>query len=394
MKSRAVAVAHLVGKLALTVVLAACAGTTSQAPPPAPSPSPAVPATATADTRPLVYVGGYRSEIAIFRLDLAGARLEKVGSADGGKSPSFLAFHPEGRFVFAANETSDGRVTAFSVDRATGALTRINDASSAGFGPAHLSVDRSGKWVLVANYADPRPGTIGVLPIGPDGRLGEPVARHDFGPATMPHFISVDPSNGSVFVPCKGGPYVGQFRFDATSGQLTAASPDRVAAAKGAGPRHLAFHPNGRFAFVINESDLTVTSYTLADGKLTPIATVPTIPADVKDRKGLSTADVHVHPSGKWLYGSNRGHDSIVQFSIDESTGRLTLVGHVRDTIKKPRNFHLDPTGQLALVANQEGASISIFRIDPSTGRLTLAGEPTPAGDKPSFVGVLPQAPR
>ena len=158
----------------------------------------------------------------------------------------------------------------------------------------------------------------------------------------------------------------------------------------------MAFHPNQRLAFVINEQALTVTSYSYqADqGTLTEIASVSTIPAEVVERKGFSTADIHVHPSGKWLYGSNRGHDSIVQFRIDEATGRLTLVGHEQRTIKKPRNFHLDPTGQLALVANQGGDSVSIFRIDPGTGRLELAGEPTPAGAKPSFVGVLPLAPR
>ena len=351
-----------------------------------------IPGPGSSDDRPLVYVGGYRPEILIFRLDTKAAQLIPVGKADGGTDPSFLAFDPRGRFAYAVNEVPDGRVLSFAVDPASGGLTRINAGSSAGVGPAHLSVDATGRWVLVANYADPKPGTIAVLPISDDGHLGAAVATHDFGPATMPHFIATDPSNKFVLVPCKGGPYVAQFGFDAATGQLTPGKPDRIDSAKATGPRHLAFHPNHKFAFVINEQALTITSYSFdaSRGQLTEIATVPTVPADVTDRKGFSTAEIEVHPSGKWLYGSNRGHDSIVQFAIDEATGRLTLVGHERRNITKPRHFSLDPSGSVLMVANQGGASVSIFRVDPNTGRLDVAAAPVPAGEKPSFVGVLP----
>jgi 6-phosphogluconolactonase len=350
------------------------------------------PGAGTTDDRPLVYVAGYRPEILIFRLDTKAAELVPVGKADGGTDPSFLAFDRRGRFAYAVNEVPDGQVVSFAVDPVSGGLTRINDASSAGTGPAHLSVDATGRWVLVANYADPKPGTIAVLPVSADGHLGAAVATHDFGPATMPHFIATDPSNRFVLVPCKGGPYVAQFGFDAATGTITPGKPDRIASAKTAGPRHLAFHPNHKFAFVINEQALTITSYSFDAtlGQLTEIASVPTVPADVTDRKGFSTAEIEVHPSGKWLYGSNRGHDSIAAFAIDQATGRLTLVGHERRTIKKPRHFALDPSGGLLFVANQDDASVSIFRVDPSTGRLDVAGTPVPAGNKPSFVGVLP----
>ncbi|HEY0706587.1 MAG TPA: lactonase family protein, partial [Polyangia bacterium] len=337
--------------------------------------------------KPFVYVSGYRPEIRIFRLDVDAAQLTPAGSVEAGKSPSFLAIDPAARFLVAIDEVSEGRAISFAIDRATGGLTRVNEASTGGFGPAHVSLDRTARWVLVANYADPRPGTIAVLPISAEGRLGELVDRHDFGPATMPHYIGADLSNRFVFVPVKGGPFVGQQRFDANTGQIEPGTPDRVASAPRSSPRHLDFHPNGRFVYVINEAAFTITAYAFdAERGLTEIESVSTLPADA-ERKG-STADIHVHPNGKWLYGSNRGHNSIAHYEIDQATGKLTLVGHEGRTIKTPRNFHIDPSGRLLLAANQGDASVSLFRIDGATGRLELAGTPIPAGEKPSFVGV------
>ena len=357
------------------------------------SPAAVSPVTADAARIPFVYVSGYRPEILIFRLDSGSGKLTPVGSADGGREPSFLAWDPAARFLFAANEVDEGRVLAFAIDQATGGLTRLNDQPSAGFGPAHLSVDRAGKFVLVANYADSRPGTIGVLPIGPDGRLAPPVDRHDFGVATMPHFITADPSNRFVFVAVKGGPYVAQMRFDPATGQLDPNQPDRVASAPKAGPRHLDFHPSRRFAYVINEQAMTITAYALdqTKGTLTEIQTVPTVPTDIEvsARKDFSTADIHVHPAGKLLYGSNRGHNSIVIFKVDEGSGRLALVGHETRHIARPRNFHIDPSGSLLFVANQDGGTVTVFRIDAASGQLDLVGPPTPVGAKPSFVGVV-----
>jgi 6-phosphogluconolactonase len=202
--------------------------------------------------------------------------------------------------------------------------------------------------------------------------------------------ILTDPGNHYVYVPCKGGPYVAQLAFDATTGKLTPSDPERVPAQPGSGPRHIAFHPNGRVAYVINEQALTITSYAVdpASGRLTPQQTVPTVPPGVVGGKENSTAEIHVHPSGHFLYASNRGYDSIAIYKLD-GAGGLTLVGQERRTIRKPRDFDLDPSGALLLVANQSGDDISVFRVDPTTGTLTPTGPPTPAGKGPSFVGVL-----
>jgi 6-phosphogluconolactonase len=244
--------------------------------------------------------------------------------------------------------------------------------------------------LLVANYADRKPGTIAVLPVGPDGRLGAATDTRDFGPGTMPHMIVTDPSNRFVLVPCKGGPFVAQLGFDATTGKLTPSRPDRVPAPPGSGPRHVAFHPNGRLAYVINEQTLTITGYAFdaATGHLTARQTVSTLPAGAHPGPGDSTAEIHVHPSGRFLYGSNRGYDSIAIYRLDDR-GDLTLVGQERRTIRKPRAFDLDPSGSLLLVANQDGDDVSVFRVDPAHGTLEPVGPPTPAGKAPSFVAVV-----
>jgi 6-phosphogluconolactonase len=340
---------------------------------------------------PFVFVSGYRPEISVFRLYPESGRLEHRSSAPAGKEPSFLAVHPSGRFLFAVNEVDEGRVLAFSINQKTGELTRLNDQPSAGVGPAHLSVDRQGRFLLVANYANRQPGIVAVLPIGSDGRLGLAIDTQDFGRATMPHMVTTDPGNRFVFVPCKGGPYVAQLRFDASKGDLQLNRPERVAPEGKAAPRHMDFHPSGRFAYMIDESALTITAYSYDPDKglLTPIESVPTIPAGVTDRRGFSTADIHVHPNGRLLYGSNRGHDSLVIYRIDPTSGRLTLVGHERRTIATPRNFHIDPSGTLLLAANQAAGNITVFRIDPETGLLEPLGFPTDAGSRPSYVGVV-----
>jgi 6-phosphogluconolactonase len=338
-----------------------------------------------------VYVGGYRPEISLFKLDLKSGKLQHLTDVPAGTAPSFLAFDPSLTHLYALDEVDSGRVRAFAIDGANGGLRTLNEVSSAGVGPAHLSVDRSGHFVLVANYADKKSGTVAVLPIEPDGKLGTAVDTKDFGPGTMPHMIVADPSNRYVYVPCKGGPYLAAFAFDGTTGRLTALDPDKIPLPAGAGPRHLAFHPSKDVAYLINEQAMTVTVYALdgGSGKLTERQTIPTLPAGATATdKGISTAEIEVHPSGKFLYGSNRGQNSIVIYRIDDAGG-LTLVGHESRTIAKPRHFQIDPTGTLLLVANQDGDSISVFRINQATGRLDLLGAPTPAGKQPSFVGTI-----
>jgi 6-phosphogluconolactonase len=339
---------------------------------------------------PFVYVGGYRPEISIFRLDTAAGTLTPVGKATNvGQDPSFLAFDPATKFLFSVNETDPGRVRSFVINQANGALTPINDMPSMGSITAHLSTDRTGRWLLVANYGDTKQGTIASIPIGADGRLGAAVDTREFGLGSMAHYIGADPGNRFVFVPLKGGPAVAQLVFDPATGRLKPNVPPQVAAATGAGPRHLDFHPNGRFAYVINELDLTMTAYTYdaKTGLLRDLQILPTLPA-AADKVGASGADVHVHRTGRFLYGSNRGHNSIVIFRLGDD-GRMTLVGHETRDIQRPRNFTIDPTGTLMLVANQDGASVTIFRIDQNKGTLSPVGKPTPVGANPSFVGVV-----
>jgi 6-phosphogluconolactonase len=335
-------------------------------------------------------VGGYRPEITTFRLDVASGKLTPIARTAAGTAPSFLAWDPAGHNLFAVDEVDAGRVLAFAIGRG-GALQPQGDVTSAGIGPAHLSVDRAGRFVLVANYAGEKSGTIAVLPIDAQGKLGVPVDTRDYGPATMPHMILADPTNNFVLVPCKGGPFVAQLSFDTSTGKLTPNDPDRVMTPPGAGPRHLAFHPSKDIAYLINEQAMTVIVYGFdrKGGRLTEQQTISTLPAGVPaTAKGLSTAELQVHPSGKFLYGSNRGHNSIVIYRIDD-TGHLALVGHEQRQINKPRHFSLDPTGTRLLVANQDGDSITVFAIDPNSGVLTPMGPSTPAGKQPSFVGVL-----
>ncbi len=338
---------------------------------------------------PFVYVSGFGGVIDIFHFDAATGALAAAGKADSGPNASFLAFAPNGKTLYAVNENAGGKVVSFRIDQATGALFHVNEESSMGVGPAHISVDRTGHFVLVANYAKNNPGTIAVLPIGDDGSLLPASFVHDFGVNLHPHYISTDPGNRFVLVPCLGGPYVAQFRFDATNGKLVPSDPDRIAAAPGAGPRHLDFHRSLPFAYVVNELNSTLSAYRYdaTSGHLTEIYSTSTLPPDFSGRN--TGADIHVHPSGKFVYSSNRGHDSIAIFGVDQATGRVSLLGHETRTIKTPRNFHIDPSGTFLLVASQSADIVTVFRIDAQKGTLEPVGDPVPVSHRPSFVGVV-----
>jgi 6-phosphogluconolactonase len=365
----------------------ACAGARTREPAPAeqkpagPPPKPV----------PFVYVSGYRPEIQVFRLLPATGRLEPLSTVAAGKDPSFLAIHPGRHFLYAVNEVDEGTVTAFAIDQTNGALVRLNQQPSAGVGPVHVAIDRSGRFALVANYAGKKAGSVAVLPIGADGLLGVAVDTEVFARGSMPHLVTTDPGNRFVFVPCKGGPFVAELRFSAANGQLAPNRPDRIAAPPKSGPRHMDFHPEGRFAYVINEEALTVTAYRFDQnrGTLAETQSISSLPVEAGDRRTFSGADLHVHPSGRFLYASNRGHNSLVIFRIDPASGRLTLVGHETRSIAMPRNFHIDPEGKLLLAANQAAGNVTVFRIDASTGLLEPAGFPAEAGSNPSFVGVV-----
>ncbi len=331
---------------------------------------------------PYVYVGLGSGEIAQLSFDVeSGALVEKARVA-AGAMPSFLAVDPTHRHLYAVNEGSE-QVAAFSIAKGTGALTLQNRVSSHGAGPAFVSVDATGKNVLVANYGG---GTVTVLRVEADGRLGAKVSGDAPGPKA--HAILAEPSNRFVYAPTLGADAVAQWAFDATTGALTPLSPPKVSFAAGAGPRHVAFAPSGKHAFVVNEFDDTVVSLSIdaTTGALTPKQTLSTLPAGFDGAKNTG-ADVHVHPSGKHLYTSNRGHDSIAQFAV-AADGTLTAKGHTSTGGKTPRNFGIDPSGRVLLAANQGSGNVVTFRIDPTTGALTKLVT-TSLGAAPYWVGVV-----
>jgi len=339
----------------------------------------------------LVYVGTYtgaKSEgIYLLRLDLQRGTLTPVGLAAKTPSPSFLAVHPNRPFLYAVSEIDSfggkktGAVSAFAFRPKSGKLELLNQHSSGGTGPCYLVVDRTGKNVLVANYGG---GSVAVLPIGADGRVSEATAfiQHQ-GSSIDPHrqegphahSINLDSGNRFAVAADLGLDKLLVYRFDAAKGTLVANDPPWTSVKPGAGPRHFAFHPSGRYAYVINELQCTVTAfgYDAEHGILKELETVSTLPEGIKE--GYSTAEVQVHPSGKFLYGSNRGHDSIAVFAIDPKTGKPSLVENQSTEGKTPRNFGIDPTGTYLLAANQDSDSIVMFRIDPSTGRLKPTGQ-------------------
>ena len=349
----------------------------------------------------LVYFGTYTNNekskgIYVSRLDLSSGRVSEPQLAAETPSPSFLAIHPTGRFVYAANEVpkfegqATGAVSAFAVDRSSGRLTPLNQQSSGGPGPAHLVTDTSGKVVLVANYGG---GSAAALPIQEDGSVKAPATVVQYtGSSVHPkrqtkpyaHSINVDPGNRFAYVADLGTDKIHIHRLDAAAGTLvrdvepTAGGPRLEASvAPGSGPRHFAFHPTRPYGYVINEMLLTVTAFRHdpSSGALTEVQTITTLPPGQAAQDGYSTAEVQVHPSGRFLYGSNRGHDSLTVFAIDQETGRLTFVENESTQGSFPRGFGIDPTGQFLLAGNQRSDTVVVFRIDQQTGHLTPTGQ-------------------
>ena len=344
------------------------------------------------DTSPfLVYVGTYtgpkRKGIYVYRMDPATGTMTSLGVAAEIKSPSFLAIHPNRRFLYAVNEIDEfagkksGAVSAFAIHPETGKLTFLNQQPSGGGGPCHLVVDKAGTHVLLANYDG---GSVEVLPVQEDGRLGEPSAfiQHN-GSSVDPqrqegphaHSINLDAANRFAVAADLGLDKLLVYRFDTDKGTLVPNNPPSASVKPGAGPRHLAFHPQGHTAYVINEMQSTVTvfAYDAERGALKELQTISTLPRGFKGE--TSTAEVQVHPSGKFLYGSNRGHDSIAVFSIDAHKGTLTTIEHQSTQGKTPRNFAIDPSGAYLLAENQDSDTIVVFRINPETGRLKPTGQ-------------------
>ncbi len=360
---------------------------------------------AAAPNQYIVYIGTYTNQaskgIYAWRFDASSGRLDPLGVAAETANPSFLAIHPNHRYLYAVSEVSNfegkrsGAVAAFTIDAKTGKLAPLNKVSSGGTGPCFVSVDRSGNYVLAANYNS---GSVAALPIKENGSLGEAssVIQHK-GSGADPkrqagphaHSINLSPDNKFAIAADLGLDEVLVYHFDAGTGSLKPNDPPFTKVAPGAGPRHFAFHPTGKFAYVINEMASTVTAFDwdAARGTLKEIQTAGTLPKGFTGE--TTTAEVQVHPSGKFLYGSNRGHDSIAVFRIAPGKGTLTLVENVSTQGKIPRNFGIDPTGAWLFAANQNTASVVVFKIDANTGRLTPAGKVLEVGS-PVCVKFLP----
>jgi len=337
-----------------------------------------------------VYVGTYTSGgskgIYPLRLDLASGTLTAAGAPVESVNPSFLALHPGGRFLYAVNETGDSRkdeggVSAFAVDPATGGLTFLNRQPSGGGAPCHLTLDAKGRHLLVANYSG---GSVSVLSVGADGRLGPATSfvqhegqgrdpKRQAGPHA--HSVDLDTANRFALVADLGLDELFVYRFDPGKGTLAPNDPAGARLAAGAGPRHLAWHPDGRHAYLINEVTSTVTAfaYDAGAGSLAELQTISTLPAGFSGAN--TTAEIAVTPDGRFVYGSNRGHDSLAIFTVDAATGKLAAAGHQATLGKKPRHFAIDPTGTYLLAANQDSDTIAVFRIDHATGALLPVGQ-------------------
>jgi 6-phosphogluconolactonase len=339
----------------------------------------------------IVYCGAYTKTtnkgIMAFRLIKATGKMEPLGLAAEIANPSFLALHPNAKYLYAVSETAStdqiktGAVSAFLIDPRTAKLTLLNTVSSHGGGPCYVSVDHTGKFVLVANYGS---GSIAALPIKTDGRLAEfsSFVQHS-GSSVHPerqagphaHSIQVSPDNRFVLAADLGVNKLFIYRFDAEKGLLSPNDPPFIKLDPGAGPRHFAFTPKGRFVYVINELNSTVTamSYDKATGTMTAIQTASTLPAEFQGEN--TTAEIRVHPNGNFLYCSNRGHDSIALFRLDKQKGTMELLGHTLTLGKTPRNFNITPGGEFLIAANQNSDSIILFRIDRTTGKLTATDQ-------------------
>ncbi|MBE7555682.1 MAG: lactonase family protein [Anaerolineales bacterium] len=333
--------------------------------------------------------------IYVYRLDGASGALKPCGLAEGVRNPSYLAFDASLRFLYAVNElkefenTPTGAVSAFLVDPDSGRLRFLNQQPSHGTDPCHLTVDRTGRYVLVANFMS---GSVCVLPIREDGSLGDAtdVIQHQ-GSSADPvrqsgphaHAVTLDNAGRYVFVPDLGIDKLMVYKFDAERGKLEPNEEPWVEVTRGAGPRQLVAHPGGGYAYLINELNSTLTAFRYEKAKggmLREIQTLSTLPEDFQ---GTNTcAEVQISPSGKFLYGSNRGHDSIVIYAIDQENGRLTCMGYRSTQGKTPRHFGIDPAGEFLVVANQDTESVITFRLDPTSGDFSATGHrvdvPTP----------------
>lgn len=329
-----------------------------------------------------------------FSLDPASGEMIEVGLTEDVPNPSYLALDPTRKFLYVVNEMKEfegaatGTASAFSVDPSSGELRFLNRKPIHGTDPCHLTVHKTGKYVLVANFMS---GSVCVLPILEDGSLGDAtdVTQHrgssidpvrQSGPHA--HAVIQDESGGYVFVPDLGLDKLMIYRFHVGSGTLEPSDPSWIEVSPGAGPRQLALHPQGKYCYLINELDSTITAleYDLSKGLMRSLQTISTLPAHCEEAS--TCAELQISPSGKFLYGSNRGHDSIATYAIDQKTGTLTLIGHEDTQGRTPRHFAISPGGEILVVANQDSDNLVSFKLSPFSGELLRTGHsvhvPTP----------------
>ena len=352
----------------------------------------------------LAYFGTYTGKkskgIYVARFNPATGKLSAPELAGEAISPSFLAVHPKGKWLYAVNEIDNftgkksGGVSGFAIDAKSGKLSPINQQSTVGGGPCHVSLDASGRVVLVANYGG---GSVASYRVDKKGSLSSDVSfiQHqgsgvNRGRQEAPHghAIVTDPGNKFALACDLGLDKVLIYKLDAKKGSLTPNDPPFGRVAQGSGPRHMAFHPSGKFAWVINEMVCTVTSFSFDPkrGELKELQTISSLPADTKMIPSYNTAEILAHPSGKFVYGSNRGHDTLAVYAVDRKQGTLKLVEHVSTQGKTPRSFGIDPSGRWLLAANQSSDTVVVFAIDPATGKLKPTGQSIEVGSPVSVV--------
>jgi 6-phosphogluconolactonase len=344
-----------------------------------------------AKTQYIAYVGTYTTKtnskgIYAFRFDAQKGELKEIGVVAETSDPSFLVVHPNGQFLYAVNEVGNfnggntGGVSAFSINQKTASLTLLNQVPSRGAGPCYISLDKNNEFALVANYDS---GNIASFPVMTDGTLrtasgfvqhsgSGPDKERQEGPHA--HWIGASPDNRFVLAADLGLDEVLVYGFDSSTGTFMPSNNGFAKVNPGAGPRHVAFSTNGKFVYVLSEMESSVTafSYNAKSGTLAKLQTVSALPPGYSGRK--EAAEIAVHPSGKFLYTSNRGHDSIAMFAVNDKKGTLRALGQVLTGGKTPRHFAIDPTGAYLLAENQESNSLVIFHIDRETGGLTPTG--------------------
>ena len=305
-------------------------------------------------------------------------------------APAYFIIHPDGKHLYACNSNDFAKgytgqtITAYSIDPKNGNLTLLNQQSSGSADPSYICMDASKRFVLVANY---KGGSVAVITLKPDGSLGEITAniKHtgrsvDTVRQTQPyvHSIKLDPTNHFALVADLGLDKLFVYRFNSETGSLEPNDSPFAAVAPGSGPRHIAFHPNGKFVYLINEIACTIITYAWdsTTGKLIELQTSSTLPSDFKGKN--TCAEIEVYPNGKFLYASNRGHESLAVFAIDSTNGKISLLEHIPTQGHWPRNFSFDPTNKWLIVTNHNSDNAMVFKVDDKSGHLTPVGNPVP----------------